>query len=221
MRATPSRVHRRADVVTRAAQACDAAGALEASRELEVLAQFEIGETAEPIEDAAPHENSLIAGAGAADSRAEADHRADDAIGETARVELNVEASANDGGIRQCRRDISGEGRRHDRIRMHEGQRVAVRGARACVHLTRAPARRDDERVAQRSRDRNARVCAAAVNHDDLRVGRAAAKRVERARDRGRFVEHRHDDRKFVHCRKINRPADSPAAANLVWTSRP
>src|SRR5208282_4253866 len=141
----------------------------------------------------------LVASAGAADSRPQADHRADDPAGDGAGVEFQVEASAQHRGIRQCRRDVRRKGRWHDRIRVDENQYLALRSARARVHLLRPAARCANYRAAQCLRDGDAAVDAATVNDDDLRVRSAAAKRAQRARDGGRLIEHRHDYRKPVH----------------------
>ncbi len=199
VRTMPSRFHRRADVVTRAAQACDASRALHPSRKLEVFAQLDFGEAAEALEDFAPHEDRLVAGAGTADSRAEADHRADDPVGQGARRRAcTSKRPPTTAGSDSADRDVSGKGRRHYRIGVHE-DRTRRRAMRVRPHSSDARGRATLTISVSHNgcAMRDARVAAAAVNDDDLGVSERRAKRAQRARDRRRLVEHRHDYRKF------------------------
>ncbi len=124
VRMMPPLRHRRAEVITLAAQACDAAGAFHPAREIEVLANRHIGKSAESLEGMLPYENRLISRTGAADARTKADQRANQHAQRMIVVEANIEAAAYDCEFCERGFDIAPEGQRHNRVGMHEDQHV-------------------------------------------------------------------------------------------------
>src|SRR5579872_3744108 len=77
-----------------AAQTCDASYPLHTPREIEVLANRHVRKAAERVEDFFPDKNRLIARAGAADARAEANQRANQYAQRMRIVEAHVETAA-------------------------------------------------------------------------------------------------------------------------------
>jgi len=62
--------------------------------------------------------------------------------------------------------DIAGEGRRYERVGVHEDQRVSLRGGGAGVHLAGEAARRHEQHPASRTRLVAAAIGAAAVDYN-------------------------------------------------------
>jgi hypothetical protein len=84
---------------------------------------------------------------------------------------------------------------RQARVGMEEEQDVRVAGARACVHLGGAAARRGQDEIGMRRGARARVVARAAVDDDDARARRPkAAERGEMGGDRILLVQNRHDD---------------------------
>ncbi len=196
VRATPSLLPLARGGAHALAQARHPPQATEPPRQLDVLHERDGRVAAQRLEGGAPHEDGLVAGEDAGQARAQVHEGGDHPEGPARVVEDDVEPAAHDPQVAERARDGALEARGQMRVGVEEEQDVPGGGGGARVHLEgAATGRRHEPRAGRAPYHGLGVVRAAAVRHEDLRLGGQDAELGQQAVEVPGFVQRGDDDR--------------------------
>ena len=151
------------------------------------------------------NKDRLIAGRYAGQARAPIDHARDHRKKRMPPGDTQIEAAPS--AACERRGDQPAGIVRQSRIRVQEQERIAGAERRAGVHRRTAPVCRGNDAVGQRSRQLGRAVAGAAIDDDHLgAAGTQGRKRLQRANDDRRLVEHGNDNGKPRHDARLKKP---------------
>jgi len=114
----------------------------------------------------------------------------------------NAKKTSGNPWVRQFLRDVVQRFRGDLHIGVQKPEHIALRNARACVHLNSPTAFGNDQLIAKISRKFACCVRAAAIDHDNFGARRTLAKMSKKAANQPSFIEHRYDDGGIQTCRR-------------------